>query len=1158
MLQVKLLGQFDVRLDDKPIVIPSRASQSLLAYLVLNSHTAHRREKLAGLLWPNTSDENARRNLRQELWRIRKAVGAEFLDADDFSITLRLNSNCSLDVAELERALMIAHAAMGNIAQVAATFERCRAALRNDLSVEPSAQTRALFEQLSQSKISERFSEIERQEKSDSPNVITPPVPIHPTGTVTFLFTDIEGSTMLWEHHHAWMERAHKIQEKILRDIFARHNGYAYKMVGDMFQIAFATARNALDAAIEAQRALFSEFGNRKHALSEVEGLDVGNAASNFQPPTSNLQLRVRMALLTGVTEERADDYLGPILNRAQRLLNAAHGGQILISETTYSLLRDHLTDQIELRDMGEQKLKDLIRPEHIYQVVTPRLPSEFPPLNTLDARLINFPIQLTRFIGREREIGEVAQLFSTARLITLTGAGGSGKTRMALQVGAQILDKFKDGVFFIELAPLMIESLVPQAVARAIGIRELADQPLKEAITNYLVTRESLLIFDNCEHLVDASAELAISLLSSCSKLKILATSRERLGLTGETIWHVPQLALPDPQHLPSFDQITQYDGIQLFADRAQAVASDFHLTQENISVITKICARLDGIPLAIELASARVKVLSPDQILTGLEDRFQFLTGGSRTAVPRQQTLRAAIDWGYDLLSEPERILFSRLSVFPGDFALDAVESICFDARLEKKQILDLLTSLLDKSLVEREPNIAIARYRLLDSIREYSQMKLEELNESEQIKKKHLDFYRDLAEEAEIGLMGAQQLEWLKRLEMEHDNIRAALTWSQTNASGMEEGLRLASALWRFWDVRGYLSEGRKWLSSLLSQPNIETIDPLIKAKALNAAGRLALYQSDFVAASVLYKSSLPLWEQTGNKWGMAMALAGLGRVSFRHDDNDTAQKLFQDSVRLFRELGVSGKWGVAISLMGLGLVNSALGSHAQAMELYEESLAICRELGDKVSVAASLKYLGAVAYRLGDYARATALNEESLAISMELEDKVGIAMSVLQLGTIAFRQNQNEKAIDLYKDCLEKFRELGVKGSIILALNRLGDVGLAQGEYGKALSLFKESLSLACELDSKWDIGWCLEGLAQVALLGEQFDRAARLFAAMESLFDDSGFRVEKERRAEHDRNVSILRAKLDGKIFTNAWAEGSAMSWEDAVAYANKS
>jgi non-specific serine/threonine protein kinase len=780
------------------------------------------------------------------------------------------------------------------------------------------------------------------------------------------------------------------------------------------------------------------------------------------------------------------------------------------------------------------------------------------PPERSSQAALIsNLPSPLTSFIGREPEMAEIKDLLSRARLLTLKGAGGSGKTRLAIQTATDLIDQFEDGVWWVNLAPLMNQALVPQAAANALGLSDVSNQPILETLVYYVRPRHLLLVLDNCEHLGDACARLAETLLSACPHLVILATSRETLGIAGETAWQVPALALPDPRALPSVERMMEYDGIRLFVERASAAASGFRLTEKNLSAVLQICSRLDGIPLAIELAAACTKVLSAEQIMTRLEDRFRLLTAGSRTALARHQTLRATMDWSYGLLVEREQVLFRRASVFPCSFSLEAAEGICCGEDIHYDKVIDVLERLVDKSLVAVEPGAEAMRYRLPETVRQYGEEKLRASGEADRIFGRHLEFFSVFAVDAEEKLRGPEQQEWLERLEIEHDNLRTALRWSQIATGAEEAGLRLAGALWRFWDVRGYLSEGRQWLTAILSRPGGSAAPTLAKADALNTAGRLALFQGDWTSAREAYEASLAIWQKLGYEShpGLAMSLIGLGRVAFRVDDLSRARTYYEASLAMSRASG--DEWKASAALMGLGLVVSTSGDYAQAVALNEESLAICRKLGDKIGIAASLKYLGDFTFRQGDFERAWTLNNESLAISRELGDKVGIAMSLNHLGDVKFRQGDFAHAKSLYEEALSIVRELGIKGSITMSLNDLGALALAEGYPDRALGFYKESMGLAQELRSTWDIGWCLEGIASVAAVKGKFPIAACIWGAVEQMFEHVGYRVRPYDREAHEREMKIAREQLDPDTFAAAWAQGCEMSVQAALACARQ-
>ncbi len=593
------------------------------------------------------------------------------------------------------------------------------------------------------------------------------------------------------------------------------------------------------------------------------------------------------MALHTGSAEERDGDYFGQTLNRVARLMAAGHGGQTLLSLAAQELTRDALPASTTLRDLGAHRLKDLARPEIVFQIVHSSLPADFPPLRSLDNPALpnNLPQQPTSFIGREAQVDEVKALLDKTRLLTLTGAGGSGKTRLSLQVAADLLDGEGDGVWLVELAALADPALVPQAVADVLGVKEQAGMTIQASLVEWLKPKRLLLVLDNCEHLIAACASLAADLLRNCPHVHILASSREPLNVAGEQTYRVPSLSLPDPKQAQTVESLSQFEVVRLFIERAQAVQPTFKVTNANAPAVAQVCFHLDGIPLAIELAAARVRSLSVEEINTRLGQRFRLLTGGSRDTLPRQQTLRALIDWSYDLLTESEKTLLRRLSVFAGGWTLSAAEVVCAGEPVEDWEVLDLLTALVDKSLVVAEPLGDGTRYRLLETVRQYGGDRLGESGEAEAVRGRSASCFLALAEEAEPQLQGPEQGSWLVRLEAEHDNLRSSLAWEEQSAAGAEAGLRLAGSLWRFWFVRGHLSEGRQWLGRALARTKPGAAGPdgasggeatATRGKALNGAGNLAWSQSDYAGARALYEEGLTVRRQLRDQGGISYSL------------------------------------------------------------------------------------------------------------------------------------------------------------------------------------------------------------------------------------------------------------------------------------------
>ena len=809
-----------------------------------------------------------------------------------------------------------------------------------------------------------------------------------PAGTVTFLYADIQGSTRLVQRLGERYPRLLADYRRLMSEAVAGSHGHELQGQGDGCFAAFPRAGDAVAAAVAAQRA-FRDF-------SWPEGIT----------------LQVRMGIHTGEPSNVGSEYVGIDVHRAARIGAAGYGGQTLLSETTHILVRDHLPEGVNLRDLGEYHLKDLAGPQRLFQIVASDLPSDFPPLKSPDRVPNNLPIELSSFVGREREIAKIKGLLLTTRLLTLTGPGGVGKTRLALQVAADVLKEFKDGVWLVELATCSDPSLVAQTVASALKVAEQPAISILGTLSDYLQNKRLLLVLDNCEHLVMESARLAETVLRRCPDLRVLATSREALGIAGEASWRVPPLSLPDVRPLALQDLIT-CESIRLFVERAVAVHPAFMPTNQNAHEIIRVCQQLDGIPLALELAAARVKGLPVEQIAAKLDDRFRLLTKGSRTALPQHQTLKAAMDWSYNLLSDTERILFCRLAAFSGGFTLEAAEAVCAGGDVKAPEILDLLTFLVDKSLVMVEDRGGHARYRLLDTLRQYACDMLLEAGEIIDVRRRHRDWYLRLAERAEPELFGATQSVWYERLETEHDNFREALEWSSEHADG-DAGLRLAGALYTFWQVRGYLSEGRVWLNRVLSRSTEAATSA--RANALCAAAYLARAQHDYEEADALARASLAQFDEVGEKRGIARSRYLLGFVALEVGDYGLATGHFDHSLTVFRELG--DKRGTGISLNMLGEVARCRGEYASARSLYEESLSLRRELGDDRMIAISVHNLAYVALHQENQERAGELFKESLAIRHRIGHKQGVAYCLAGLAAVAAALHDFDRAAKLW--------------------------------------------------------------------------------------------------------------------------------------------
>ncbi len=985
-----------------------------------------------------------------------------------------------------------------------------------------------------------------------------------PTGTITFLFTDIEGSTRLWQDHPEQMQANLARHDAGLRAAIQENGGYVFKTVGDAFCAAFPTALQGVKAAIQAQQAL--------------AGQDWGPAA-----------IKVRMGLHTGDAEERDSDYFGNTLNRVARLMSAGHGGQTLLSRATQELVRDKLPAGVTLTDLGERSLKDLTRPEHVYQLNVPGLPGAFEPLKTLDAYRHNLPTQVSSFIGREKEMAEIKQALEGHRLVTLTGPGGTGKTRLSLQVAADLLDRFPGGTWFVELASLGDPDLIPQAILGAAEMQTLPGRTALESLSDFLREKSCLLVLDNCEHLVEACARLAGLLLRTAPNLSIFASSREALGVPGELSWRVSSLSVPDLEHLPPLGQLSQYEAVRLFIDRALLVQPHFAVTNQNAPAVAQICARLDGIPLAIELAAARIRMLSAEQIAVRLDDRFRLLTGGSRTALPHQQTLRALIDWSYDLLSERERTLLQRLAVFVSGWTLEAAEQVCAEAPIAAADVMDWMARLVDKSLVSVKEGREDNRYSMLETVRQYAWEKLSGTGDHEKIRARHLAYFLELAEEARPYLARTEQITWLDRLDQEASNLRAALEWALDGRPPAlpEAGLRLANALRPFWYLRGYWREGHEWLARVLAAhpspiPSAAWAGALVTAAYFeidnskrviqlcdeSIAVSRALGDKPCLAEAILLKAihtqsdvakpekralleeCLGLFRDLEDKRNIAIALYHFGMIAWSDYDFPAERRYVEECLELSREVG--DRRFTAIALMTLGSLFEIQGDLPTARLMFEESLASGRELGDRHGLVMYLRSLGATALEQGDYLQAGQHLSESLDIARELGSKTEMANTLVYLGLFARRQGDYDQALKLLKEVLSISAEVSDRFVISPALCALGELSRLKGDFSSARSFYIEAVALAREIDDRETLAHALEEIAALSAAQGRARQAATLFGAAAATRAAIHVALFPAARAELEGSIAVARAGLEEVVFDAAYAQGQAMPLEQAL------
>ena len=911
----------------------------------------------------------------------------------------------------------------------------------------------------------------------------------YPTGTVTFLFTDIEGSTKLAQEHPDKWESLQARHHAILQSTIEEHNGFVFQIIGDAFCAAFHTAKDGFNAAIESQRKL------------QIENWD-------------ETPVKVRMGLHTGSAELRGNDYHGYLsLVIVQRVMSVAYGGQVLISNASAELIHNELPQGIALRDMKEHRLKGLLNPERLWQIVALNWQQDFPPLQSLNETPNNLPVRLSRFIGRGKEVHQVKERLEKYRLVTLVGSGGIGKTRLSIQVSSELLPAYSDGVWLIELAPLTDPALVARTVCTALDLTQQGNIPPLEALISYLHTRKILLVLDNCEHLIEACAQLAEALLLACPNLGMIASSREALGIDGEHAYRVPSLSLPEARG--GLKVIAQSEAAQLFVERASALMPDFQLTERNAPVVAQICQRLDGIALAIELASARVKTLKVEQIAARLDDVFRLLTGGSRTALPRQQTLRALIDWSYNLLTEEECAVLRHLSVFMGGWTLEAAEFVCDNADL-----LDLLTHLVDKSLVAvdfeqgDEP-----RYFLLETIRQFAREKLAENGEGQQIRAQHLEYYLKLVETLEPGLRGPNQVALLDQLEREFDNLRIALEWSLESAP--ETGQHLASMLKWFWHLRNHWAEGIIWLKrSLVPSADFQTNPSnearLRRVKALQVLTYLCGTLGEMETGIASVTESMALCEKNP---GM------------------DSERLMADNYQLSSTFA---------------LLN---GDVNQANLFAEKSLGLYQNLGDKFGIAeVQSDNLYWLALRAGDFATAQVLFESALSIRKELGDKDGIAYALMLGAAIAFCRSDYAYARDLLNGAMEACRETRAWHLFGLSLGNLGLGYLFDGDELRARKLISQAFQFAREKANPILQAACIYWTALLVFNHEQYHQFIQLFSAIAGTkyYYSVIYFVPPIVQSTFQQYILTAHEKLDQQALESAEAEGKAMTFEQVL------
>ena len=1009
-----------------------------------------------------------------------------------------------------------------------------------------------------------------------------------PTGTVTLLLADVEGSTRLWESQPKEMTAALARLNSIASDVIAAHDGVrpVEQGEGDSFVAAFARASDALAAALEMQRAPLAP-------------------------------IRLRIGVHTGEIQLRDEgNYAGPTINRTARLRDLGHGGQTLLSGATEALVLDGLPSDAWLSDLGTHPLRDLPRPERVMQLCHPDMVNEFPPLRVPKVAISqHLPAQLTSFVGRNTELSQVRELLSENRLVTLTGAGGAGKTRLAIEVAGRLSGKFDDGVWCVDLAPITDPDLAPVTVARALGLPDQAGRSTMDTLTRFVANRQMLVVLDNCEHLLDASAALTNALLGAAPGLTLLATSREPIDVAGEVSWRVPSLSLAD-------------EAIELFTDRARRARPDFVVTEDNATVVAEICARLDGLPLAIELAAARVRALSLSEILDSLHDRFRLLTGGARTAVRRQQTLRASVDWSHALLTEPERVLFRRLAAFVGGFDFDAAQTVASGDEIERFQVLDLLTLLVDKSLVAADDSRGRTRYRLLETVRQYALEKLGESGEADAVRARHRDHYTAMAAALDAPA-GRDYERRLEQANIEIDNLRAAFGWSRENFD-IELALALASSLQPLWQARGRISEGRTWFDTALADLDVQRLEVAdsVRARALADEAMLDTW-AGAAASTDQAEQALAIAREVDDPALLARTLTACGFVAGAGYNAEVAQACFTEAIGLAR--AVDDRWRLsqilALQAQDAEIAGDPLGIRAAG----EEGRDLADAIGDRFNSRVCRFYLGTSQMARGDLAGATAqlgevaaeaeaahdemlrmmsLGGQSLALAYRGEAAaarvaaeaalksgaelggrfavmahavVGTAalaagdgsaaheareaarqdMIVVSGGAAALQRNWNAEAALADRDlaAARRWADDAVAATtgwwLTWALTVRARVAIGAGEPDQAERDAHDALTCAAAIKAYPYIPDILECLAALAGEDDSHREAARLCAAAESIRQRIGAVRFKIYDADYGTSVAALRDTLGETDFDAAWAEGTALSTEEAIAYAKR-
>lgn len=953
-----------------------------------------------------------------------------------------------------------------------------------------------------------------------------------PTGTVTLLFTDIEGSTRLLQQLGHRYDGILTECRQLLRAAFHQWNGYEVDTQGDAFFVAFARATDAVSAAAEMQRAL----------------------AAHPWPDAATVH--VRIGLHTGEPQRSAEGYVGLDVHRAARIMSAGHGGQVLLSQTTRDLVEHDLPAGVSLRDLGAHRLKDLQHPSPLFQLVISGFPADFPPLKTLDIHHNALPIQLTSLIGREQEVAEISALLirPEMRLVSLVGSGGIGKTRLAIAVSTQMRSFFVGGICFVGLAALNDPELVVPSIAWELGLKESGTHPPLQQVQAFVGQQPFLLVLDNFEQIVAAALQIE-ELLAGCPCLKILVTSRAVLHLSVEQVVPVAPLSLPSLSTSNNED-IAQSAAVTLFVQRACNSLPSFQLTSSNARAIAEVCVRLDGLPLAIELAAARVKLLPPQVLLARLSQCLQLLTGGPRSSPVRQQTLRGTIQWSYDLLGPEEQALFHVLSVFEGGWTLEAAEALCQEICQADLDVLNTLSALIDNSLIQSsEQEAEEPRFLMLQIMREFGLERLTASGELETTRVAHAHYFLALAEQAEPELDGPNQAMWVARLEHEHDNLREALEWAlekvrdEKAVESREIGMRLSAALKEFWMILGHYREARTFLERALALS--EGTRTSLRARVLRAIASVADCQGDIDRIEVVAQQSLTLSRELEDTCGIAESLGLLAAAAWLRGKIVEAVSLHEEQVRLLRQVGEPGE--LADALFHLAEHVSSLGEYARGQALFEEALQLFRQAGNDLWVGCTLVHSASwLWFTLGDLVTMRHRFQEGQALITRVGDRAWSAECLWIAALLALSEGEPVRAFSLAQESLSIYREMGDPWYSAWLLHLLGRIETQRGAISTACLWYQQSLALNQQVGEKWMTPFNLEGLASVVVTQGALRWAAQLWGAAESLREAIDVPRLPVDRVGYEQAVAAARVQLGEGAFAAAWQEGWTMKLEQVI------